>query len=104
MTEASTISTHVLDVESGRPAVGVTIELVRAWDQMLVGRGITDLDGRISRLAESPLEATDYELRFMLTGPFFKRLAIAFRVDDPMRSYHIPLLMSPYGLTTYRGS
>jgi hydroxyisourate hydrolase len=104
MTEAPTISTHVLDVETGRPAAGVTIELVRAWDQKVVGSGMTDMDGRIRRLSDGPLEATDYELHFTLAGPFFKRLSVAFRVDDPLRSYHIPLLMSPYGLTTYRGS
>jgi len=104
MTEAPTISTHVLDIENGRPAAGVTVELFRAWDETRVGFGVTDQDGRIRRLLDGPLEATDYELRFTLPGPFFKRAALAFRVDDTLRSYHVPLLMAPYGLTTYRGS
>ena len=104
MTDAPTISTHVLDVESGRPAAGVQIELYRSWDEKKVGFGVTDDDGRIRRLTEEPLEATDYELRFALPGPFFKRAAVTFHVDDPLRSYHVPLLMAPYGLTTYRGS
>ena len=59
MTDAPTISTHVLDVESGRPAAGVTIELYRTWDETRVGFGVTDQDGRIRRLAEGPLEATE---------------------------------------------
>ena len=104
MTEAPTISTHVLDVEKGQPAAGITIELYRAWDETRVGFGVTDQDGRIRRLIEGPLEATDYELRFSLPGQFFKRAALTFHVDDPLRSYHVPLLMAPYGLTPYRGS
>jgi 5-hydroxyisourate hydrolase-like protein (transthyretin family) len=51
-----------------------------------------------------PLEATDYEIRFALPGPFFKQASLTFHVDDPLRSYHVPLLMASYGLTTYRGS
>ena len=104
MTEAPTISTHVLDVERGQPAAGITIELYRAWDETRVGFGVTDQDGRIRRLIDGPLEATDYELRFSLPGQFFKRAALTFHVDDPLRSYHVPLLMASYGLTTYRGS
>jgi 5-hydroxyisourate hydrolase len=105
MTDGPTISTHVLDLESGRPAAGITIDLVRAWDEKRIGGGVTDYDGRIRNLLEGePLEATDYQLRFTLSGPFFKHAAVTFHVDDPMRSYHVPLLMAPYGLTTYRGS
>jgi hydroxyisourate hydrolase len=104
MTEAPTISTHLLDVENGRPAAGITVELYRTRDETRVGFAVTDQDGRIRRLLEGPLEATDYELRFSLPGPFFTHAALTFRVADPLRSYHVPLLMSPYGLTTYRGS
>jgi 5-hydroxyisourate hydrolase len=105
MTDAPTISTHVLDVERGRPAAGITVYLYRVdGEPRQVGEGTTDSDGRIPRLLEGPLEAGDFELRFAIHGPFWLRLACGFRVDDVLRSYHIPLLMSSYSLSTYRGS
>lgn len=100
-----TISTHVLDAERGRPAAGVAVVLWRVdGDERRVGMGTTDDDGRIHRLLDGPLAAGDYELRFELDGAFFLGLAVAFRVSDTGRSYHVPLLVAPYALTTYRGS
>jgi 5-hydroxyisourate hydrolase len=105
MTDGPTISTHVLDVENGRPAAGVNVFLYRMDGQeRRVGMGTTDSDGRIRRLLDGSLETGDYELRFELDGRFFLGFACAFRVDDTTRSYHVPLLLGPYSLTTYRGS
>lgn len=105
MGEGPTISTHVLDVERGQPATGIEVQLWRVDHEIRrVGGGTTDGDGRIRRLLEGALEAGDYELRFELAGPFFRRLMVAFRVDDGGRSYHVPLIVAPYSLSTYRGS
>ena len=105
MTDGPTISTHVLDVEHGRPAAGVNVYLYRVdGEERRVGEGTTDDDGRVRRLVDGDLEAGDYELRFDLNGPFFLGFACAFRVTDTSRSYHVPLLLGAYSLTTYRGS
>ena len=105
MTDGPTISTHVLDVENGRPAAGVKVSLYRMdGAERRAGSGTTDDDGRIRRLLDGDLEAGDYELRFDLGGTFFLGFACAFRVEDTSRSYHVPLLLGPYSLTTYRGS
>ncbi len=105
MSEGPTISTHVLDVERGRPATGVSVHLYRVdGSQRRVGGGTTDDDGRIRRLLDGALEAGDYELRFDIGGTFYLGMACAFRVADTSRSYHVPLLLGSYALTTYRGS
>ena len=69
-----------------------------------MGQGVTDADGRIRRLLEGPLEAGTYRLEFAFDGPFFRQASVTFVVDDTSRSYHVPLLMAPYSLSTYRGS
>jgi 5-hydroxyisourate hydrolase len=103
-----TISTHVLDVEHGRPAVGVRVRLTRlvAGGEVTVGAATTDDDGRIADLlAGVPLEPGDYRLSFELDGGgFFRRLAVDIRVTDASRSYHVPLIRAPFALSTYRGS
>ena len=104
-----TISTHVLDTAAGRPRVGVRIRLRRpAGDGSapIVGEGVTDEDGRIrDLLGGGTLETGAYRLEFALDPDgFFAGLALDIRVDDPRRSYHVPLLLAPFGLTTYRGS
>lgn len=105
MSEGPTISTHVLDVEHGRPATGVGVRLYRVdGSERRVGGGTTDDDGRVARLLEGDLEAGDYQLRFDLGGKFFLGFACAFRVEDTARSYHVPLLLGAYSLTAYRGS
>jgi 5-hydroxyisourate hydrolase len=92
------ISTHVLDVERGRPARGVRVEL---WQDDLVTAGETDGDGRIAQLA-ADLEPGVYRLLFRPDSPFFKGVGIEVALEDG--NYHVPLLVSSYSCTTYRGS
>jgi 5-hydroxyisourate hydrolase len=92
------ISTHVLDVERGRPAKGVRVEL---WQEDLVTAGETDNDGRIAQLA-AELEPGVYRLLFRPDSPFFKGVGIEVALEDG--HYHVPLLVSSYSCTTYRGS
>lgn len=116
-----TISTHVLDTELGKPAVGVHVILYRLSDDgrpLRLTQALTDGDGRVRDLLERPLVAGDYRLEFALapidpadSAPppadadrFFRRVAIDLHVADTTRSYHVPLLLAPYSLTTYRGS
>jgi 5-hydroxyisourate hydrolase len=107
-----TISTHVLDLEAGEPAVGVSVALFRLTDDgrpELLGEAETDDDGRVHSLLAGALEAGDYQLAFDVGGylddeSFFQSLAVALRITDVERSYHVPLLLSPYGMSTYRGS
>ena len=92
------ISTHVLDVERGRPAAGVRVEL---WQDDLVTTGATDGDGRIAQLA-ADLEPGVYRLLFRPDSPFFKGVGIEVALEEG--HYHVPLLVSSYSCTTYRGS
>jgi 5-hydroxyisourate hydrolase len=92
------LSTHVLDVERGRPAGGVRVEL---WRDELVTAGETDADGRIAELA-SGLEPGVYRLLFRPPSPFFRSVGV--EVELEAGHHHIPLLVSSYGCTTYRGS
>jgi len=104
------LSTHVLDATAGRPAVGVPVRLEQqgpgGW-QML-RQALTDSDGRIADLA-GELAAGDYRLTFdtgFYLGPdaFYPEVAVTFRVRDPAAHHHVPLLLSPFAYTTYRGS
>jgi 5-hydroxyisourate hydrolase len=103
-----TISTHVLDTGAGRPAAGVQIRCLRVFGEVaeLVGGGTTDDDGRIpDLLGGRELVPSVYRLVFDLgEGRFFETATLDFRVDDAGRSYHVPLLVAPYGLSSYRGS
>lgn len=104
-----TISTHVLDTGAGMPRAGVLVRLRRpAGDGSapIVGEGVTDRDGRIrDLLGGGTLEPGAYRLEFALDPDgFFAGLALDLRVDDATRSHHVPLLLAPFGLTTYRGS
>jgi 5-hydroxyisourate hydrolase len=93
------LSTHVLDTAVGRPAPGVRVELLRGAD--VVAAAETDGDGRIRELA-SGLDAGTYSLVFHPLSPFLRRVALD--VDLQTGHYHVPLLVSPFGCTTYRGS
>jgi len=107
LAEGQTISTHVLDTERGQPAAGVSVELYRVdgdATETLIGGGTTDDDGRIRSLLFEGLEAATYRLTFAIDGTFFRNASVTFVVEDATRSYHVPLLMAPYSLATYRGS
>jgi 5-hydroxyisourate hydrolase len=105
-----TISTHVLDTERGVPAAGVHVTLWRVdvGDAPIrMTQALTDADGRIRDLLDRPLQAGDYRLEFDVAhedGSFFTKIAVDVRIDDTARSYHVPLLLAPYSMTTYRGS
>ena len=106
----SKITTHVLDTVAGRPAAGITVilefEAGGRWTQL--GQGATDADGRARDLLadDHALAAGLYSLRFTTASisPFFPEIVIRFRVEDPTQDYHVPLLLSAYGYSTYRGS
>jgi 5-hydroxyisourate hydrolase len=102
------LSTHVLDTARGRPAKGVTVRLY-GFDGDLRNTVATDGDGR-AVLSES-LAPGVYELVFSIgayfgTGPngFLNEVVVRFTIDESESKYHVPLLISPYGYTTYRGS
>jgi 5-hydroxyisourate hydrolase len=93
------VSTHVLDTASGKPAAGVRVEL--AQQRSLVASGETDAVGRIAELA-GDLAPGRYELMFWPPSPFFRRVELEIELEDG--HYHVPLLVSPYGCASYRGS
>ena len=98
------LTTHVLDTARGRPAAGVAIEL-RRGDQ--VTAATTDEDGRARLLEETP--AGEYELTFAIGDyfgdrTFLDRVPVRFAIADPAAHYHVPLLVSPWSYSTYRGS
>ncbi len=106
MDDGPTISTHVLDTEHGMPAANLAVKLSRlaADGPHAAGGGLTDSDGRIRRLLDGPLVAGDYLISFRVEGAFFQDVSISFRVSDVTRSYHVPLLLAPYSVASYRGS
>jgi 5-hydroxyisourate hydrolase len=113
----SAITTHVLDTSRGHPASGVVVKLelegaARSWRQ--IAKGATDTDGRASNLLPDgfALQPGIYRLTFD-TGSYFaahevqafyREVVIIFTVSDPDQHYHVPLLLSPFGYSTYRGS
>ena len=112
----SAITTHVLDTARGRPAAGVAITIYYAGDNgwILLGQSVTDADGRCRDLLapDAHLVTGKYRLCFE-TGAWFRRegvetfhpeVNITFEVRRPGEHYHVPLLISPFGYTTYRGS
>ncbi|MEO8252111.1 MAG: hydroxyisourate hydrolase [Chloroflexota bacterium] len=111
-----TISTHVLDLELGVPAAGLPVAVFRLEEDgrpELLTELVTDAEGRIRSLLHEALEVGEYQLVFDLAAyastldrdpDFFENLAVGIRVDDAGRSYHVPLLLSPFGISTYRGT
>ena len=102
----NSLSTHVLDATTGRPASGVPVRLERP-DGSVVAEARTDADGRIPELA-TVLDAGEYRLVFH-TGSYFRdtfypQVVVTFSVSGPEQHYHVPLLLSPYAYSTYRGS
>lgn len=112
----SGITTHVLDTSRGRPASGVPVVLeIRAdggWRE--IARAETDADGRARQLlpSDAPLTAGTWRLTFGVgryfeaqgIESFYPEASIVFIIRDPDQHYHVPLLLSPYGYSTYRGS
>jgi len=101
------LSTHVLDTARGEPAVGVPVRLHRlVTDRWVpVADGITDADGRLRDwVPGSHWGSGRYRLVFETGGTFFPEVVVVFEVLDPSHPHHVPLLLSPYGYTTYRGS
>ena len=93
------ISTHVLDTARGAPAAGVRVELAQSRE--VVASAETDGDGRVRELA-ADLEPGRYELVFWPPSPFFTRVELELELVEG--HYHVPLLVSPYGCASYRGS
>jgi 5-hydroxyisourate hydrolase len=113
------LTTHVLDTARGRPAAGVDVELARldGGTRTVLATARTDVDGRIEAplLGEGAggdceLVAGEYELvfavgRYFAPEPsFYDRVPVRFRIADPAAHHHVPLLVSPWGYSTYRGS
>lgn len=107
----SLITTHVLDASLGRPAAGITVTL-QTGDGTPIAAGITDSDGRIADLGPETLPAGHYALRFAVaeyfaasqTPAFYPVVTIDFTVRSEELHYHVPILLSPFAYSTYRGS
>jgi len=99
----ATLSTHVLDTSAGRPATAVPVRL-EAADGTVLAEGETDADGRLASLGVA-LEPGEHRLRFATAAysAFYPEVVVTFLVGDD-EHYHVPLLLSPYGYSTYRGS
>jgi 5-hydroxyisourate hydrolase len=109
------ITTHVLDTMRGTAAAGLEVTLSRLepnghWK--VIGEAVTDSDGRARELTEEELEAGEYRLEFA-TRPYFERsgltafypqVSVVFNLEDSGGHLHVPLLLSPFGYTTYRGT
>jgi 5-hydroxyisourate hydrolase len=112
----SPITTHVLDTARGKPAANVPVTLEKKQadgSYALVGKGVTDADGRNKELMkEGTLTKGIFRITFdtgaylaeTSTKGFFPEASIVFEIDDTAPHYHVPLLLSPYGYSTYRGS
>jgi 5-hydroxyisourate hydrolase len=104
----ATISTHVLDLSTGKPGADIGVTLATA-DGTLVGEGRTGEDGRIAQLTPDGVAPGEYQLLFELEDYFvdrphlFQVVTLEVLIDEE-RPYHIPLLLSPFGISSYRGS
>lgn len=107
----SGLSTHVLDAVSGTPAVGMRVRLFQAGKGE-IATATTDGDGRIPELLPGPIAGDVYRLEFdtgsyfdaIGTETFYPEVSISFTVTEPAVHYHVPLLLSPFAYSTYRGS
>ena len=112
----SGITTHVLDISRGQPAAGVpvTLEIEGAGGWTLLSKGTTNADGRITNLGpnDATVVAGVYRLIFdtgayfasVNARSFYPQVTVTFKIEDPNQHYHVPLLLSPFGYSTYRGS
>jgi 5-hydroxyisourate hydrolase len=106
-----TLSTHVLDTSVGRPAEGIAVTLETVAGER-IGEGVTDGDGRVGSIGPTRLNPGDYVLRFA-SGPhfeaagvdgFYPEVVVVFTIADGEQHYHVPVLLNPFGYSTYRGS
>ena len=112
--DRSKVTTHVLDAVSGRPAAGVPtrLEALRGDVWELLADGRTDDDGRIGTFGPTDLDPGTYRVWFGVADyftaagvpSFYPEVTITFLLADPAQHYHVPLLLSPYAYSTYRGS
>jgi 5-hydroxyisourate hydrolase len=110
----SAVTTHVLDTAQGRPAAGVLVRLEQAVGQggAVIAAGTTDDDGRVRSLGPDRVCAGTYRLVFDTAGYFtrtgqpcfYPEVSLSFVVADPDQHHHVPLLLSPFAYSTYRGS
>src|SRR5262245_44270263 len=111
----SGITTHVLDLSAGRPAAGMTVRLEKLngskWT--VVAKRTTDGDGRVKDLVGGPdVAKAVYRITFDTldyfsgrnAATFYPEVTVVFEIGDPAQHYHVPLLVSPWGYSTYRGS
>ncbi len=108
----STLSTHVLDTALGKPAAGILVTLQQ--DRIVVQKAQTDADGRIAAFTDAgaSLRPGTYQLRFAVAeywmaagrASFYPEIVITFMIGTDTEHYHVPLLLSPFGYSTYRGS
>lgn len=110
------ITSHILDTSRGKPAEGVLITLMQQQgdDWLMLGTGSTDADGRVSDFTgiNEALPAGIYKLTFYLSdyyqamqqASFYPYVDVAFEIGDDGQHYHVPLLLNPFGYSTYRGS
>ncbi|RSH79616.1 uncharacterized protein EHS24_009267 [Apiotrichum porosum] len=110
----SPITCHVLDASRGKPAAGVLVELHRPDNEVPIATGVTDADGRCTTLLPHGfhLDPGAYKMTFKVgeyfaaakVDTFYPFVEITFNYSDPSQHYHIPLLLSPFSYSTYRGS
>lgn len=105
------VSTHVLDITQGRPAAGIAVRLEKKTEQgySVLHDAMTDADGRVKELVpEGQLEVGVYRITFDTAAyfpeGFYPEASIVFQVREAGAHYHVPLLLSPFGYSTYRGS
>ena len=112
------LTTHVLDTAAGCPAAGMAFALHKAGDARPLLAGTTNADGRCATplLSDASMQAGSYELIFAVADyfrargvelpepPFLDKVTLAFGIADPAGHYHVPLLVSPWSYSTYRGS
>jgi len=109
----SCVSTHILDTVSGRPAAGLRVDLLTLLDGWSpLASGVSDADGRVNALGPDTLPPGSYRLQFA-TGEyfagrglatFFPEVVVTFRIAAGEEHYHVPLLLSPFTFSTYKGS
>lgn len=106
----TSLSTHVLDVEHGQPAAGFRVLLHD--DGHVLAEGVTNADGRVPRLADDlepgiyrlTFQVADYMARQQRPAPFLQQVSLSFRISPGDQHHHVPLLLSAYACTSYRGS